>query len=183
MHNALIEYGSHYANRTLYVYCIKNYVGTQGEDLSTVKVFLPSGSLRYRPFEAAVSWFYSYFVWLSGFYYGAVRVESCLALCSRVVVFLFFVFFCLFFFLLFFFLVILALSHSDHLAWGRESWSMYLVHLFVYFACVDVCPFSFPLGVRGWLWLVIVALPGLFYYFFCGSFYGRMHVFNSMKTI
>ena len=31
------------------------------------------------------------------------------------------------------------------------------------FAHVDFCPFSLPLGIRGWLRLVIVALPGLFY--------------------
>ena len=33
---------------------------------------------------------------------------------------------------------------------------------------VGLCasPFSLPLGVGGWLWFVIVALPGLFYFFF-----------------
>ena len=41
---------------------------------------------------------------------------------------------------------------------------MPLVYLFVYFARVDFCPISLPLGVRDWLQLVIVALPGLFYY-------------------
>ena len=35
---------------------------------------------------------------------------------------------------------------------------MLLMHLFVYFAGIDFCP-SLPLGVKGWLWLVIVALP------------------------
>ena len=39
---------------------------------------------------------------------------------------------------------------------------MLLVHLFVYFTRVNLCPFSLPLGVGGWLWLVIMALPGLF---------------------
>ena len=38
-----------------------------------------------------------------------------------------------------------------------------LVHLFVYFARVNFCPFSLPVGARGWLWLMIVALLGLFY--------------------
>ena len=42
---------------------------------------------------------------------------------------------------------------------------MLLVHLFVYLACADFFPFSLPLGVRDWLLLVIVALPGLFYSF------------------
>ena len=41
--------------------------------------------------------------------------------------------------------------------------SVLLVHLFVYFACIDFSPFSLTLGVMGWLRLVIVALPGLFY--------------------
>ena len=45
----------------------------------------------------------------------------------------------------------------------RELVYMLLVHLFVYFAQVGFCPFSFPLGVGGWQWLVTVALPGLFY--------------------
>ena len=43
---------------------------------------------------------------------------------------------------------------------------MLLVHLFAYFARVDVfvfCFFFLPHGVRGWLRLVIVAHPGLFY--------------------
>ena len=39
---------------------------------------------------------------------------------------------------------------------------MHLVHVFVYLACITFCLFSLPLGVRGWLYLVIVALPGLF---------------------
>ena len=34
------------------------------------------------------------------------------------------------------------------------------------FVCVSFCHFSLPLGVEGWLWFVIVALPVLFYYFF-----------------
>ena len=42
----------------------------------------------------------------------------------------------------------------------RELVYMFLVHLFVYFACVNVCPFSLPLGGQGWLRLLIVALPG-----------------------
>ena len=54
-------------------------------------------------------------------------------------------------------------QHCDHLTWGRESWYVFLVHLFVYFAHVNFCPFSLPLGVRDWLWLVILALPGLSY--------------------
>ena len=45
--------------------------------------------------------------------------------------------------------------------------SLYVCFLFVFLcAHVSVCPFSLPLGVGGWLWFVIVAHPGLFYYFF-----------------
>ena len=36
----------------------------------------------------------------------------------------------------------------------------------VYFARAGFCPFSLPFGVRGWLRLVIVALPELFNYLF-----------------
>ena len=43
------------------------------------------------------------------------------------------------------------------------------VHLFVCFVRISFCQFSLPLGVGGWLRFVIVALPGLFYYFFLTS--------------
>ena len=46
---------------------------------------------------------------------------------------------------------------------------MLLVHLFVYFARVIFCSFSLPVGVRGWLRLVIVTLPRLFFCCFCFS--------------
>ena len=60
----------------------------------------------------------------------------------------------------------------DHFDWEREKWSI-LVYLFVYLACATFCHFSLPLGVRGWLWLVIVALPGLFISLF-NVYYGSM---------
>ena len=43
----------------------------------------------------------------------------------------------------------------------RERAGLCTSRAFVYFACIDFCP-SFPPGVGGWLWLVTVALPGLF---------------------
>ena len=43
----------------------------------------------------------------------------------------------------------------------RELAYVLLVHLFVFFARVDFCPFHLPLGVGDWLQLV--ALPGRFY--------------------
>ena len=36
------------------------------------------------------------------------------------------------------------------------------VDLFVYFAYVNLCPFSLPLGIRDWLRLVIVTLRGCY---------------------
>ena len=40
-------------------------------------------------------------------------------------------------------------------AWGY----MLLVHLFVYLSCITFRIFSFPLRVRGWLWIIILGLP------------------------
>ena len=77
-----------------------------------------------------------------------------------VVVLFFFVFFVLFFFFFLFFSALSALL-SPRLG-KRELVYVLLVNLFVYFACVGSCPFSFPLGVRGWLRLMIVALRVLF---------------------
>ena len=51
------------------------------------------------------------------------------------------------------------------MACGREIWYVFLVHLFVYFARVNLIRFSLPPGVTGWLRLKTVALPGLSYYF------------------
>ena len=55
---------------------------------------------------------------------------------------------------------------------------MLLVHLFVCFVHVCFCHFSLPLGVGGWLRFVIVAIPGLFYYFFESFIYmmKQLHV-------
>ena len=51
---------------------------------------------------------------------------------------------------------------------------MLLVHVFVCFVRVSFCHFSLPLGVGGWLRFVIVALPGLFYFFFDATVAMRM---------
>ena len=73
---------------------------------------------------------------------------SCLALCPRV-----------FFFFFFFFSVLFSIVITS--LWKKELVYMYvlLVHLHAYIFCF----FSLHLDVRNWLWLVIVALPGLFY--------------------
>ena len=43
---------------------------------------------------------------------------------------------------------------------------MLLVHLLRCFACINFCRFSLPLGVGGWLRVVMVAIPGHFFYLF-----------------
>ena len=55
-------------------------------------------------------------------------------------------------------------QHCDHLAWERERWPLYLscICLFSLHALIYVL-FFLPLGVRGWLRLVIIALPGHYY--------------------
>ena len=45
---------------------------------------------------------------------------------------------------------------------GEKRAGLCASHAFVYFTCIDFCSSSLPLGVRDWLRLVIVALPGLF---------------------
>ena len=73
------------------------------------------------------------------------HVESCLALCSHVIV------------------IQSCLALWSPPLGKRELVYMLLVLLFVYFAYVILCPFSLALDARGWLRLVLVALPGLFY--------------------
>ena len=64
---------------------------------------------------------------------------------------------------------------------------MLVVHLFVSYAHVNLCHFSLPPGVRGWLRLLLVALPGLFCLpLFCAyiskfSTYGVMLFFESVS--
>ena len=84
------------------------------------------------------------------------RKEVHLALCSRA-------FFFFFFFFGKFNTVRLALW-STRLE-KRELVSVLLVHLCLFYTRW-VLSFSLPLGVRGWLRIVIVARPGLFYKLF-----------------
>ena len=64
-------------------------------------------------------------MWLCGDYYGAFHVESWLTLCP-----------CVF---------PQSFKHCDHLAWGRESWSICFscICLFILHAVI-FCPFSLP---------------------------------------
>ena len=89
-------------------------------------------------------------------YYGAFRVESCLALCSGV--FFFFLFFC-FFFCFFFSPLSIAISLGEEIERERELVYVLHVRLFVLNALM-FCSSFLPLGVWDWLRLVIVAIPG-----------------------
>ena len=55
---------------------------------------------------------------------------------------------------------------------------MRIVHLFVSYAHVNLCHFSHPPGVRGWLRLLLVALPGLL----CLPFYLAHFVSDHYKV-
>ena len=120
-------------------FCIKNYIGTQGEDLSTVKVLCPPPVVMLPTVLRRWSWCWVYFVWLCVFTMGRFLLSLAL-------------------------LFVLVVLHCDHLVWGRESELIYvlLMHLFVYFARVHVCLLPLPLGARGWLRPLILALHGLF---------------------
>ena len=58
-----------------------------------------------------------------------------------------------------------SFKHCDHLAWGRQRWSVCFtcVSLFCARWFVSLSSSSFPLGVKNWLRLVIVALLWLVY--------------------
>ena len=65
-----------------------------------------------------------------------------------------------------FFFVLILFSHFSIviISLEEERAGLYASCASFYFTRVNHCPFYLPLGVRGWLRLVIVALPGLFYY-------------------
>ena len=57
---------------------------------------------------------------------------------------------------------------------GEERANLSAFRTFVRFALVWFCLFPLPLGIWKGLWLVIMALPGLFSYLFCmGSLFNR----------
>ena len=57
---------------------------------------------------------------------------------------------------------------------GEERANLTASRTFVRFVLVWVCRFPLPLGVWEGLWFVIVALPGLFSYFFYNSTNGAI---------
>ena len=68
----------------------------------------------------------------------------------------------------FHFFFFFCLSHFDHLALGRRSWSLCLSFICLLAMHTLICvTFSLPPGVGGWLRLLLVALPGLFCLPFC----------------
>ena len=70
--------------------------------------------------------------------------------------------------LLFVYVFLLSFQHFDHHAWGRGSWSLCLSCICLLAMHTLICvTFSLPPGVRGWLRLLLVALPGLFCLPFC----------------
>ena len=73
--------------------------------------------------------------------------------------------------LLFVYVFLLSFLHFDHLVWGRGSWSLCLSFICLLAMHTLVCvTFYLPNGVRGWLRLLLLALPGLF----CLPFYQRI---------
>ena len=70
--------------------------------------------------------------------------------------------------LCFVYVLLLSFQHFDHLARGRGSWSLCLSCdcLLTMYTLICVI-FSLPPGVRGWLGLLLVALPGPFCLPFC----------------
>ena len=64
--------------------------------------------------------------------------------------------------------VFLSFWHFDHLASGKGSWSLCLSCICLLAMHTLICiTFSLPPGVGGWLRLLLVALPVLFYLPFC----------------
>ena len=73
--------------------------------------------------------------------------------------------------LLFVYVVLLSFQHFCHLACGRGSWSLCLSCICLLAMYTLICvTFSLPPGVRGWLRLLLVALPELF----CLPFFQRL---------
>ena len=65
-------------------FCIKNYIGAQGEVCRQLKYFKPPVVYATDRSEAVVLMLVLIFMWLCGFYFWPFYVECCLVLCSRV---------------------------------------------------------------------------------------------------
>ena len=64
--------------------------------------------------------------------------------------------------LLFVYVFLLPFWHFDHLAWGGGCWSLYISFICLLALHTLICvTVSLPSGIRGWLRLLLVALPGL----------------------
>ena len=137
---------NHYKNRTFDAFRIKNYKGTQGEDLSTVKVLSTPILFPLPTVLRRMSWCYSYFVWLGEF----TTKRFVLRLRFAFVIVLVFV------------SVVLSIVITSV---GEERADLSASSIcVVYFVCVTCRHFVIPTCVMGWLRLMIVALPGLFIY-------------------
>ena len=138
--------GGHYANQSIYVFCIKKCIGTQGGVCRQLKIFF-NRSVVYAtdrskpPVQVLFLFCVAFFFYL---YYWTLHIlKSSNALCPRVSSFL-------------------LTLWSPRLG-KRELVCVLLVHLFVCFVRASLCHFSLHFGVRGWVRFVIVALHGIFY--------------------
>ena len=128
-------------------FCIKKYIGTQGELCRLLKICLTPPPVVYTADRSKVVVVFFLFCVALWFILRALHIlKSSRALCPRVSSF------------------ILALR-SPRLG-KRELVCVLLVQLFVCFVRVSFGHVSLPLGVGDWLRFMIVALPGFFYYFF-----------------
>ena len=124
--------------RLMFFFCIKNYIRTQGE-VCTVKGFKPRCSV-YRP--------------TSGPGVVLILCRSIVYITRRFIIGLA---------LLFVYVFLLSFQHFCHLAWGRGSCSLCASCMCLLAMHTLICvTFSLPPGVRGWLRLLLVVLPGLF---------------------
>ena len=118
-------------------FCIKNYIGTRVKIYRQLKCFDPFDSLCHQHrFKVVVLVLFLLCVvlWL------LLRGVSCWVLP----------------------MFFSPVKHFDHLAWGRERWS-------ICFSCiclllrVNFCPFSLLIVEGCWMHPMIVSLPGLFF--------------------
>ena len=133
--------------RTVYLFLNEELNRTQGEDLSTIKIFNPPPHPQAHPqFMLTTVLRPGVILGLCGFVV-LLRSVSCWVMpCS-----------------LFSRFSVLAPIVITSLGEERELVYALLVHLFVYCAHVNFRPSSLLLGINHWLRLMIVALPGLFY--------------------
>ena len=133
-----LSYGAIMRTERFMYFCIKKYIGTQGEVCRQLKIFLnlPIVYATDRS-KAVVSVLFLFCVALWFLYYRRFMFVSIPVLFSS-------------YFVIIFSIVITSL--------GEEGAGPCASRAFVCFVRVSFCHFSLPLGVGGWLHFVIVAL-------------------------